>query len=105
MRSTRDLVASIAFSTVLSIVFCAICACCKANSVHGIFSGELVVFSSVGFPVGNSPEDSPAITDIFSFYRVQSFGGFLFFPYISFSFKSGRDGSLMRVNCWWVGST
>lgn len=63
MRSTRDLVTSIAFSRLLSMVFCAICACCKAYSAHGKFS---VMLSPVGALVGNSPDDSPAISGIFS---------------------------------------
>lgn len=115
MRSTRDLVTSIAFSTLLSMVFCAICACCKAYSAHGIFSGML---SSAEFLVGDSPDDSPEMADIFSFQnQAQSLRGFPFFScsfcylYTPSFFLFCRVGSgravygLMRVIRFWILDT
>lgn len=111
MRSTRDLVTSIAFSTLLSMVFCAICACCKAYSAHGIFSGML---SSAEFLVGDSPDDSPEMADIFSFQnQAQSLRGFPFFScsfcylYLSFYFVGSARAvyGLMRVIRFWILDT
>lgn len=111
MRSTRDLVTSIAFSTLLSMVFCAICACCKAYSAQGIFSGML---SSAEFLVGDSPDDSPEMADIFSFQnQAQSLRGFPFFScsfcylYLSFYFVGSARAvyGLMRVIRFWILDT